>query len=496
MKTASGALKAFCAAASENPADMQVFVSDLYTFTLASGVVLRWTSSDYPLSFTQGPITASSIASAGSSYAVGDTGNVCGVSFDAHYIVTSVNGSGGVTGYTLTAAGTLYQTWAVTDTEPDGAQPGGGSGFQLAITSAAVVTFDALTPSKPGVPAIKRSHVRQSVGLSVDDLTIDLLSSPLVQVNGVLMQSALRTGAFDGATVLVQRLIQKTPGDTSLGTYTVFLGTVGDIQNIGEASCKMSVNALTEILSNDMPRNLVQPGCRNTLFDPGCTLVKSSFTVSGTVAAGSTVISVKTGLSQAGGIGAPVAAPTLGTSSPSGCNLGPRTYYVTVTYVSALGETTSSPESSISLAAKAVLTVSSPPALTGAISYNVYVGVSPGDGERQSVTAISIGTGYTEPVEGITNGTPPPENSTNGYFSQGVITFTSGANNGQSAYVAQYDGDGTVHLLVSLPAVPTAGDTFTIVPGCDKQQPTCLHKYNNLINFGGTPFVPTPEAVF
>lgn len=497
MKTASGALKTFCANASENPSDMAVFVTDLYTFALPSGSVQRWATGDRPVTFAQGAISAHSIATAGAGYAVGDTGNVCGVSFDAHYEVTTINGSGGVTGYTLTGAGTAYQKWAITATEADGPQPGAGTGFQLNVSGVSgSLTWQVLVPGNTTRPAIDRSQVRQSVGFSVDDLIIKTLAAPTVQINGTLMQAALRRGDFDGAIVLVQRLIQPRPGDTSLGTYTVFAGTVGDVNAIGEMSAQITVNARTEVLSNDMPRNLYQPACRNTLFDAGCTLVKASFVSTGAVQAGSTVIKVKTNLSAAGGIVSPAAAPTLGNSSPAGCNLTGRSYWVVTTYVSALGETIASPVATITLAEKTVLTVSSPPALAGAVSYNVYVGTSPGSYLRQTATALAIGTGYTEPTDGIRDGVPPPISSTAGYFNQGVITFTSGANNGVEASVIGYEGDGTVHLLVSLPAIPAASDTFSIVPGCDKQLVTCAEKFNNLIHIACTPFVPTPEAVF
>jgi hypothetical protein len=57
-----------------------------------------------------GPISSSSIANAGSGYAVGDTGTVTTGTADATWVVTSVSGTGAVTGYRLTFAGTGYVT--------------------------------------------------------------------------------------------------------------------------------------------------------------------------------------------------------------------------------------------------------------------------------------------------------------------------------------------------------------------------------------------------
>jgi uncharacterized phage protein (TIGR02218 family) len=81
----------------------------------------------------------------------------------------------------------------------------------------------------------------------------------------------------------------------------------------------------------------------------------------------------------------------------------------------------------------------------------------------------------------------------NGYFELGTITFTSGANAGLSRLV-KYHAANSVLLIQPLPSAPVALDTFTIVPGCDKKQGTCLGKFNNLSKFRGFPVVPSPES--
>jgi hypothetical protein len=83
------------------------------------------------------------------------------------------------------------------------------------------------------------------------------------------------------------------------------------------------------------------------------------------------------------------------------------------------------------------------------------------------------------------------------YHDLGVITFTSGANNGLSRTVRSFaHTSGVVTLLLPLPSAPTAGDTFTILPGCDKQQATCSTKFSNLAHFRGFPYVPVPETQY
>jgi uncharacterized phage protein (TIGR02218 family) len=81
------------------------------------------------------------------------------------------------------------------------------------------------------------------------------------------------------------------------------------------------------------------------------------------------------------------------------------------------------------------------------------------------------------------------------YFDNGQLVFNSGANSGHVVAVKQYlNAGGTVYFMVPLSALPSAGDTFTVYPGCDKTQATCTSKFSNLANFGGFPYVPVPET--
>lgn len=82
-----------------------------------------------------------------------------------------------------------------------------------------------------------------------------------------------------------------------------------------------------------------------------------------------------------------------------------------------------------------------------------------------------------------------------GYFDLGVVTFTSGQNNGISRTVKQHGAGGLLTLIAPLPFAPATGDTFTVYPGCDKTMGTCNTKFANLARFRGQPFIPVPETV-
>ena len=82
-----------------------------------------------------------------------------------------------------------------------------------------------------------------------------------------------------------------------------------------------------------------------------------------------------------------------------------------------------------------------------------------------------------------------------GYFAQGIISFTSGVLSGISYYVRQNVG-GVISLAYPALQSPAVGDTFNISPGCDKTMATCQTKFDNLANFLGTPFIPDPTTLY
>lgn len=79
------------------------------------------------------------------------------------------------------------------------------------------------------------------------------------------------------------------------------------------------------------------------------------------------------------------------------------------------------------------------------------------------------------------------------FYAQGVLTWTSGGNNGFSVEVLS-DPSGTttrtIRLVLPMPAAIQAGDTATLYAGCDKRITTCKNKFANAINFQGEPAVP------
>lgn len=81
----------------------------------------------------------------------------------------------------------------------------------------------------------------------------------------------------------------------------------------------------------------------------------------------------------------------------------------------------------------------------------------------------------------------------NGWFTHGLLTFTSGAAEGQAVEVKQHArvaGAVTIELWgrARLPLAP--GQTFVVTAGCDKRVATCRAKFANVVNFRGFPHMP------
>lgn len=82
-----------------------------------------------------------------------------------------------------------------------------------------------------------------------------------------------------------------------------------------------------------------------------------------------------------------------------------------------------------------------------------------------------------------------------GWFDQGVLEFTSGANIGLRRTVKSF-ASGAFTFMLPLPFAPANGDTFKATPGCDKKLTTCTSKYSNQARHRAYPFVPAAETAY
>jgi len=106
-------------------------------------------------------------------------------------------------------------------------------------------------------------------------------------------------------------------------------------------------------------------------------------------------------------------------------------------------------------------------------------------------TAFTVAAGSTK-SELVVEGALPAGSGT---YALGRVAFTSGLNAGYTRSIRTMTASGStlqLKLVAPMPFPVTAGDTLTAWPGCDKQLTTC-QAFGNSANFGGEPYIPSPE---
>lgn len=148
-----------------------------------------------------------------------------------------------------------------------------------------------------------KARAHWKVGIEVDTLSFDIMPGAST-VNGQALLSAIRLGAFDGAELTYSggywplRAYQTPVVPT--GVVIKQVGRVAEFDAVRSLATS-NVNSHLELLNQNMPRNLYQSGCVDTLYDTSCTLVKASFGVSGTALTGNTASLINATLANATG---------------------------------------------------------------------------------------------------------------------------------------------------------------------------------------------------
>lgn len=142
-----------------------------------------------------------------------------------------------------------------------------------------------------------KAKCRWKIGVEVDTLVFDVMPQATDMVGGLPFLAACVQGAFDGAELQLERAFMATYGDTSVGTVIMFAGRVAEI-DLGRAVATFTINSHLELLNLQLPRNLWQPGCVNSLGDASCGVNLPSFAVAGSAAAGSSAIAIAASLAQ------------------------------------------------------------------------------------------------------------------------------------------------------------------------------------------------------
>lgn len=108
-----------------------------------------------------------------------------------------------------------------------------------------------------------------------------------------------------------------------------------------------------------------------------------------------------------------------------------------------------------------------------------------------SLTSVSSAALFTDTARGEASDT----------FAAGTIRFTSGPNAGLKALeILSFASGGVIATFEPFYYLPQIGDNYTMVRGCRKRRQDCEAReggsgtFNNIVNFGGFPWVPTSSV--
>lgn len=128
-------------------------------------------------------------------------------------------------------------------------------------------------------------------------------------------------------------------------------------------------------------------------------------------------------------------------------------------------------------------------------SYDYTVGHSTTDGTAHFIASeawtraavVAAGAQTTAANHKAFNITVTDARDVDGWFTDGAVTFETGANAGATIEVRGWtQTGGIVSLFLKAPFAPAAGDRLYLWPGCSKSLGSgCHDKFNNVLNFRG-----------
>lgn len=155
------------------------------------------------------------------------------------------------------------------------------------------LTYSGSTWTALGV-LIKRNRMTVRNTVEVPELEIAITALDSVQLKGLNLKTAIHNGIFDGARITHYRVFMPSPGDTSLGLVTMFVGRMSQAV-LTASGVTFTAKGDNVLMNQQAPRNLYQTTCLHTFCDPGCTLLQPNYTTTNTVGASPTTIFVPWG---------------------------------------------------------------------------------------------------------------------------------------------------------------------------------------------------------
>lgn len=289
-----------------------------------------------------------------------------------------------------------------------------------------------------------RSAIRTTSDFSVDNMDVNGVFDA-AEITAADLEAGLWDNAFFQVSLVNWANLSLTPTKLRAG----WLGKV----TLGQNQYQAELRGLAEALQTSIVE-VYQPACRNDLGDAHCGFDLGPVTETGSVASAA---SRRTFTANAGLIGA---GPSTTTYTASTIGFFPSSIVDSANGFVAAGlaqfdniEISGSAFNDFAVAARKVI--------AGQI-----------DVAYKTLTRERAGNSVT-----LTVRVP-------GYYDEGLITFTSGLNNGLSMEIRAWNPN-VLDLKLPMPFTIGVADTFTIIPGCNKLKTTCVKKFNNLLGPDG-----------
>lgn len=298
-----------------------------------------------------------------------------------------------------------------------------------------------------------RTDIATGSKLEVDNLEVDgVLVAPAIT------EADLHAGLWDFAQIVISIV---NWADLTMGKMILRKGTIGEV-TIERGAFKAELRGLTQAYTRIIGE-LTSAACRNNLFDSHCQVDPATFTVNDVIVTGADTDDQTFFASSLSQPGPPDA---IGILSVTKANPG-----------------------RVTLASPLTLPVGSPITIGGCVGMTEINGTTIIRNPSADQTKFDLGVDTTSYGAYGGGGSVTQLGGGSGYFDFGLVTWVTGLNAGFSMEVRSYV-PGQIVLQLPMPYAITIGDTFNIRAGCDKSQPTCFDRFNNVINFRGEPFLP------
>lgn len=147
------------------------------------------------------------------------------------------------------------------------------------------VTFSTVTwaaHGQGGRPLIKSYRFRTPLGFEeIGTCEIVLDCGETAVLGGKRLPLAARDGAFQDATVLLERLYKAQPTDAIVGKLFRFQGRVVQAPTDSHSVTLSVESPAARLKSTVLPKTILSPSCGNALYDVACGVSKAANTTSG-----------------------------------------------------------------------------------------------------------------------------------------------------------------------------------------------------------------------